>query len=77
MGNKPRGMSHWISLSQENTPNRFKINMMTYRLMVDRIVKNKADWNIELRSCSVLFSEHNLRVDELKPMPAIMEKMDT
>jgi len=45
--------------------------------MVERIVKNNADWNIEFRSSGVLFSEQSLSVDELKPMPATMEKIDT
>jgi hypothetical protein len=63
-------------LSDENMPNRFNIKTMQYRLMVERMVKNKADWNIELRSSVLLFSEHNLRVEELKPMLATMIKMD-
>jgi hypothetical protein len=63
-------------LSDENIPNRFNTMTMQYRLMVDRMVKNNADWNIELRSSVLLFSEHNLRVEELKPMLATMIKMD-
>jgi len=43
---------------------------------VERIVKKRADWNIEFRSSILLFSEHSFNVEELKPIPATIEKMD-
>ena len=66
-----------MSLSEENRPKKFNTTMRTYRLMVDRIVKYRADWNIEFRSSLLLFSEQSFRVEELKPIPATIEKMDT
>lgn len=76
IGNNPNGISHLISLSGENTLNKFNSIISVYKLTVDSKVKNKAVRNNEDCSSSVRFSEQSFSVEELKPMPAIIENID-
>lgn len=75
-GNIPIGISHLINLSAVKILNAFNMSTMTYKIIVDKMVKITAERNILCSSTFVRFSEQSLSVEALKPMPAMIENTE-
>lgn len=75
-GNMPIGISHFISLSVVKTLNVFSRSIITYKMIVDKMVNITAERKIRCSSTFVRFSEQSLSVEALNPKPAIIENTD-